>query len=162
MSATGADGGWIDYTNETARFTCRHPRSWGRAEGVLGATAVFVDGDPAWDEGEGFRTNVTVGVEPREEGLGDEELFERHAASPPRYLTDPILLDRDRVEVANVPAQRLLVVYRQGPRTLTLEQWCLAAPARTLYLSAATTTNQFADTQPVVEGIVGSLELHDV
>jgi hypothetical protein len=37
----------------------------------------------------------------------------------------------------------------------------LAAPGRAIYVSGATTTNQFADVQPVVEAIVDTLELRD-
>lgn len=161
MTDTGPGEAWVGYASAAARFACRHPRSWGRAENVLGVIAVFVDGNVEWDELEGFRPNVTIGVEPRDSELDDDALFERHAGSPPTYLTDPILLDREGVEIAGVHAQRILVAHRQGPRTLTLEQWCLAARRRAIYLSAATTTNQFAVLQPVVEAIVATVELRD-
>lgn len=147
---------WVKYRHPTLGFSCRCPRTWAYGEDVLGAATVFVQGD-AQARGD-FRANVNIVVEPGS-ATPHDDLFEAQVGGLPAHLTDPILLDREIVEVAGRAAQRILVAYRQGPQTLTLEQWCVPDGERTVYVSSTSTTDEFTDQQAVSEAIVASLEL---
>lgn len=147
---------WVRYRHSTLGFSCRCPRTWAYGEDVLGAATVFVQGDHAASEG--FRANVNIVLEP-DGATREEDPFDAQVGALPTQLTDPILLDRERVEVAGREAQRILVAYRQGRHALNLEQWCIPDGERTWYVSSTSTTDEFADQQAVSEAIVASLEL---
>lgn len=151
---------WVEYRHPTLGFRCRCPRTWAYGEDVLGAATVFVQGD---GEARGdFRANINIVVEPGSAAMSQEDVFEAQVDALPRQLTDPILLDRETVEVAGRAAQRILVAYRQGPHALTLEQWCVPDGARTLYVSSTSTTDEFTDQQSISDAIVASFAIDDV
>lgn len=152
----GYEQTWVRYRHPTLGFSCRCPRTWAYGEDVLGAATVFVQGDD--EASEGFRANINIVLETGGPTDGDDP-FEMQVDALPAQLTDPILLDRERVKVAGRDAQRILVAYRQGPHALNLEQWCVPDGERTWYVSSTSTTDEFTDQQAVSEAVVDSFEL---
>ena len=106
------------------------PDGWERAEDAHpGLVLITVEPEQPADQEPGFRANLVVTVDRLDDGLdlsewqaGTEKLF-------PGSLTEYLVLDLERMQLAGVPAIRRLAHHRTDQnRSVTMEQWAIVLP----------------------------------
>lgn len=135
---------WAPHVDHRHGFALNHPSDWNVVPGMSGLlVAIRAPGH------RDFRPNMNVIRRVRDTPLGLDGLVDKALAGLARVLTEPIVIDVDTAVVADHPARRFLVAYRQGIYTLTSEQWLLLSEDHvwTVSTAAATETwDQAADT----------------
>lgn len=91
----------------------------------------------------GFRSNLNVVRRVRDSSLDLDGLAESSVSSLLRLLTEPIVVDIDSDVIANQPARRLLIAYRQGLYALSSEQWLWLDDDHIWTISAAALTEKW-------------------
>lgn len=130
----------------------RVPPGWDVSEDVPGVELVI--SGPVID---GFRPNVSIS-RGKAANPSLQSQFTQQLAELRSILTDSALLDLEETELAGVPAQRLLVSFRQGIYDLILEQWIALTGERMLaVVSACATAQAWEQHEPMLRKIVSSV-----
>lgn len=136
-------------------FTIEVPDGWRVQKGVAGLLVSVVA--PARD-GE-FRPNLNVVRKVRDRAPDLDALARDALKTLARVLTDVLVVDVDSAVVADLPARRILVAYRQGMFALTSEQWIVAADEHIWTISAGAATDRWDEVADDFAAIVRSLRL---
>lgn len=144
------------YTDERNGFSLVVPVGWAAQRGVSGLLVSIVA--PEVDEG-AFRPNLNVVRKVRDRAPDLDALAHDALKTLQRLLTDLIVIDVDAGVVADLPARRLLVAYRQGVFALTSEQWIVAGDDYIWTISAGASADRWHEVADVFAEIVRSLDL---
>lgn len=144
------------YADERHGFSVEVPPGWQIQKGVAGLLVSLVA--PAADTG-AFRSNLNVVRRVRDRAPDLDALAHDAIKTLSRLLTDLLVIDVDAAVVADLPARRVLVAYRQGLFALTSEQWIVAGDEYVWTISAGAATERWDDAADVFAAIVRSLEL---
>ena len=90
-----------------------------------------------------FKPNLNVVRKVRDTRSGLDELARDAITTLNRLLTDLIVIDLDSEVVADLPARRVLVAYRQGSFALVSEQWLLVTDEFIWTISAGAAADQW-------------------
>lgn len=137
---------WTEYADRRHGFSLSHPRDW---QVVRGVTGLLVSIAAPEEDDAGFRSNLNVVRRIQDTALDLDGLAQNAVKSLVRVLNDVIVIDVDTAVVADHPARRLLLAYRQGIYALTSEQWLLLAGDHIWTVTAGAATDawdEFADT----------------
>ena len=137
-------------------FALEVPPRWDVRKGVAGLLVAIVD--TSTSEGE-FRASLNV-VRKVRDRRPDLDVLARDALKAlGRLLNDLMVIDIDSGVVADLPARRLLVAYRQGLFALTSEQWIVIDDDHIWTISAGATTDRWDDVADIFAAMVRSLRL---
>lgn len=145
------------YADERNGFSLRVPDGWEVRKGVAGLLVSLVA--PEAEEG-GFRPNLNVVRKVRDRAPDLDALAHDALKTLQRLLTDLIVIDVDAGVVADLPARRVLVAYRQGVFALTSEQWIVAGDDHIWTISAGAAADRWNEEADAFARIVRSLELN--
>lgn len=144
-------------TEQQRELTIAAPAGWEQIEGALGSEVAFVA--PA--EPGSFRPNVNVVVQSLDAVVTLPELAASHQLELEEVLTAARVLDAGFSEVGGVAASRVLATYTDNAEDLTLEQWIVPFPGRTVVVSATCTNVAYAALAPEFGEIVASIAFAD-
>lgn len=107
-------------------------------------------------EKDAFRSNVGIARgQAREKSVEAE--FTRQLAELRALLTDSVLLDQQETRLNGLPAQQLLVTFRQGIYELIMKQWLVFDGGRIAVVTACSTQASWDDDQENLHRVVESL-----
>lgn len=144
------------YADERHGFSLEVPPGWEVQKGVAGLLVSVVA--PAASEG-AFRPNLNVVRKVRDRPPDLDALARAALKTMTRLLSDPIVIDVDAGVVADLPARRLLVAYRQGLFALTSEQWMIVDDAHIWTISAGASSDRWDEVADAFAQIVRTLRL---
>ena len=150
-AAAPSSGTYVDRDG----FSFAVPEGWRTERGAAGLLVSVIG--PS-DQG-GFRPNLNVVRKVRDRAPDLDALAREALKTLSRLLTDLLVVDVDTSVVANLPARRLLVAYRQGLFALTSEQWIFADHDHIWTVSAGAATDQWDRVADDFTQIVRSLEV---
>lgn len=141
------------YVDPRHGFALEVPPGWELRSGVAGLLVAIVDTHAS--EGEFRPSNLVRKVRDRRPDL--DALARDVLKTLGRLLNDLIVIDVDSAVVAELPARRLLVAYRQGLFALTSEQWIVVDDDQIWTISAGAGTDRWDDVADVFAAVVRSL-----
>lgn len=144
-----------EFADAAAGFGVRFPPAWEVHDGILGTSVAGLE--PHHSESS-FRSNANVVALPLD-NPADAGFFERQLLETFTSLTDAVLIDVEDVLLAERPGHRVLIGHRDGPFSLTLEQWYLQTDEFAYTLSCTAVTHAYADASEVFAGIAESFGL---
>lgn len=144
------------YTDARNGFSLAVPEGWSVQKGVAGLLVSLVG--PEVVEGT-FRPNLNVVRKVRDRAPDLDALAHDALKTLQRLLTDLVVIDVDAGVVADLPARRLLVAYRQGVFALTSEQWMVAGDDYIWTVSAGAAAERWHEVADTFARAVASLEL---
>lgn len=144
------------YADDRHGFSLEVPPDWQIQRGVAGLLVSLVA--PALDD-TSFRPNLNVVRRVRDRPPDLDALAHDAIKTLSRLLTDLLVIDVEASVVADLPARRVLIAYRQGLFALTSEQWIVAADDHIWTISAGAATEDWDEVADLVTGIVRSLRL---
>ncbi len=132
--------GWNRYEDERRGFSLTHPSDW---EVLRGAGGLLVSVAAPAPPSDAFRSNMNVVRRVLDTSLDLEGFAQSALASLVRLLNEPIVIDVDTDVIAEHPARRLLVAYRQGLYALTTQQWLFRDDEHVWTISAGALTERW-------------------
>lgn len=158
MSSSGTPAVAADHTYVDARhgLSFEVPPGWQIQRGLAGLLVSVVA--PAV-EGDAFRSNLNVIRRVRDRAPDLDALAHDAIKTLTRLLTDLLVVDVDGSVVAELPARRVLVAYRQGLYALTSEQWIVAGDDHIWTISAGAASDRWDGVTDIFAGIVRSMRV---
>ena len=144
------------YSDRRHGFSLEVPPGWGIRKGVAGLLVSLVAPN---EDASAFKPNLNVVRKVRDTRSGLDELARDAVATLNRLLTDLIVIDLDSEVVADLPARRVLVAYRQGSFALVSEQWLLVTDEFIWTISAGAAADQWDAMADEFSRVVRSLRL---
>ena len=146
-----------DWTVHRSRhgFSIHHPAAWKVTPAVAGMLVSLVA--PGSDDV--FPSNANVVRRARDVALDLDGLARSAIQLLRRVLSEPLVIDVDHDVVAEQPARRLLVAYRQGIYALTCQQWILLTDDHIWTISAGARSEEWSECAAVLDRIGRSFEL---
>lgn len=146
----GDDAGTTRVSHEREGFSLEVPDGW-KTQVLAGALAFI-----AHVEGtQGFALNLNVSTASVSSDL--ETFVDLENGRAADYLTDLVVVEREKVTVAGRAAVRSLSRYRQGRFSVALEQWVVDDGARYVTLSGAAEESEWNQAAPTIKAIADSL-----
>ncbi len=142
------------YKDERNGFSLGVPPGWQVRKGVAGLLVSLVAPTPT---GASFTPNLNVVRKVRDTTADLDSLARDAVRTLSRLLTDLIVIDLDSDVVADLPARRVLVAYRQGLFALTSEQWIVAEDDFIWTVSAGAAADQWDTVTNAFARVVASL-----
>jgi hypothetical protein len=124
---------WIAHRDGDAGFAVDHPSGWEAIDGVAGSDVLVLASESGT---RGFRANLAVATQMRPDSLDLKRFGDAQLATLAQLLTDGRLVDRAPASLLGQPGERVLITYRQGIHSLTLEQWWAVAGEGAVVVSA--------------------------
>lgn len=144
------------YVDDRHGFSLEVPPGWQTQKGVAGLLVSVVE-PPA--DGGTFRSNLNVVRRVRDRTPDLDALAHDAIKTLTRLLTDLLVVDVNAAVVADLPARRVLVAYRQGLYALTSEQWIIVGDDHIWTISAGAASDRWDEVADVFAGIVRSIKL---
>jgi hypothetical protein len=111
---------WDVHLSASGGFVLEHPADWSVVEGVVGTAVILMV--PELGTGR-FTANISVAAQELPGLTALADFAAAQLTTMERLLTDVRLIDRSESTVLGLPAERVLVTYRQGVHALASEQW---------------------------------------
>ena len=146
------------YTSKKDGFTITAPKSWGKAEGVMGATVAFLE--PQAEPSDAFRENVNVVVEKLPAGMGLDGYLKASDQNMAKMLTDYVEVSSARVKLGENDAQRIVYRHRAGIYNLKCLLYLVVHGGRGYVLTCTAIVDEYEDHEPVFEDTCKTFQTH--